>query len=1337
MDDLKKQYRAAARAAWSDGLLSPDELSHLDQLQGDLQLSDEDCELIDKSVFAGKARRDVVADPARAHSVACESRSRTIHGQPTRIETPALAGSERSSVMQSGAMIAGRYHVLECVGRGGMGDVYKVKDSQLRDVVALKVISPKLAQDSTALELLRSEVRMCKSLTHPGVIRVHDFMTDDEVGAFYTMEYFEGETLRQWLEGHAGGPTDLDKVRTIMSTAANALAYVHGKQRAHLDVKPENLMINADLEVRLLDFGIGKAVTSSGAVVDHWGAGTPYYMAPEQERVGAEVGLAADIYALGAILYEVITRVPPRGRFQEVHRLRPEVPMSWSRLISNALSPDPASRPVIAEVVKVIANDGIRLSLGARRDSGESLAELKRRATLADEDAWFDLGMHHFDALGEDYDPVESVRLFRLGADKLHASAVRQLGRCFEEGRGLDQDLEKASEMYGKAAAHGDADALFRYGHCLEHGVGQSVNTKRAADQYRMAAERGQLQAILRLSSAFERGDLPPLVVNYDKALEWLRIGVDMGSKEAMWRCGNVLLSHHDDAGAALDVWKSAAQLGHVDAMVQLARCLLEGLHGPKDVVVAWTLLEDASRLGSAEAMMLRARSYESGDAADVDLPRALDLYRAAAALGNVRGQYHAGRLEVLLATDRDEALAGLLRVKDAADQEDAEAMRRLPEVAADFASKAGDSKGVLEFLLIAAEAGIAIGQYRYGFALLQEDGQQSEGIQWIERAAVQGWADAQFALASWGDVIGAREAERWLQSALQNDHAEAQLLVGKRKMAEGDGEADIAEGMRLIEAAARAGSIGAAYEYAMVLERGDEASESDAIEWMRQAAERGNVMAMLQHGLACRDGQVEGSDLEESRHWLTKAATNGSAAAMHELASVVDEKSASMWVERAALAGHAEAQFKSAIRTDVADVSACDRTEWLRRAAAQGHAAALRSLAQDLLTQADLGKEDLPEALSLLARAVSAGDALAGQLMRDTLAGLEHASQGSGEQWRAISDAAHVGVDTAQYLMGRACEDDSGGNQNVQDALGWYRQAADQGYGPAQLEVARILMSGGSGVPCDRDGGLLWLEKAAESDVVEAQFLLGMEYTLRSSESASKCRGVDWLMRAAGAGHIEASYEVGRLFSDEQLVARAMRTARRFFSVASAAGHVKASICLARLLIDGVGGGADPETGIAILKQRASEGIAEAIAAYRLQVVLRAWRIGPWRAHAGGAMLRRARGRFKLRLHRIVGIESGLSRSGRLAEAAVGVHEEPNIDDDTFSKLVLPRRIRFAVAAGEVFSLTRPLLDRSILLDWRNAAWMLRPKAWGEFEMVTACFMMCALLVILMAMLV
>ncbi len=212
--------------------------------------------------------------------------------------------------LTTGSIFAERYRIIEELGKGGMGRVYRVLDKELKEEVALKLIKPEIASDKKTLERFNNELRLSRKIIHKNVGRMYELM-DHQGTRFITMEYVSGEDLRSSIRRF--GQLPIAKSISIAKQICEGLSEAHRLGVVHRDLKSNNIMIDKEGNVRIMDFGIArsleaKRITGSGVMI-----GTPEYMSPEQVE-GKEVDQRSDIYSLGVILYEMLTgRVPFEG----------------------------------------------------------------------------------------------------------------------------------------------------------------------------------------------------------------------------------------------------------------------------------------------------------------------------------------------------------------------------------------------------------------------------------------------------------------------------------------------------------------------------------------------------------------------------------------------------------------------------------------------------------------------------------------------------------------------------------------------------------------------------------------------------------------------------------------------------------------------------------------------------------------------------------------------------------------------------------------------------------------------------------------------------------------
>jgi zinc protease len=296
------------------------------------------------------------------------------------------------------ADLSGRYELIEEAGRGGMGVVYKARDRETNETVALKILKPEIAVDPVASERFINEVRLSRRITHKNVCRIYEFSRAGAT-AYLSMEYVEGESLRAIVDRM--GAVGLRKGVQIARQICSALHEAHAQGIIHRDLKPENVMLDKSGNVKVMDFGIARLMDASVTATAGGIIGTPAYMAPEQAE-GKEVDGRTDIYATGLILYEIFTGkaaftgdTPMVVALKQIREtpvaprtLESSLPWELDAVIMRCLEKDPAARFQSVEqldeaLAAVSAGNTTTGSLGRISATGTAPAPTPNRATAA------------------------------------------------------------------------------------------------------------------------------------------------------------------------------------------------------------------------------------------------------------------------------------------------------------------------------------------------------------------------------------------------------------------------------------------------------------------------------------------------------------------------------------------------------------------------------------------------------------------------------------------------------------------------------------------------------------------------------------------------------------------------------------------------------------------------------------------------------------------------------------------------------------------------------------------------------------------------------------------
>jgi len=243
--------------------------------------------------------------------------------------------------LTTGSTFAGRYQIIEELGKGGMGKVYRMLDKELKEEVALKLIKPEIASDKKTLERFSNELKLARKISHKNVGRMYELM--EEKGTRYiTMEYVPGEDLKRLIR--KVGQFSAGKTVSIAKQVCEGLTEAHRLGVVHRDLKPQNVMVDEEGNARILDFGIARSLKAKGITGVGVMIGTPEYMSPEQADV-KEVDQRSDIYSLGVILYEMVTgRVPFEG----------ETPLGIAMKHKSEEPPDP--REINSQIPENLSN---------------------------------------------------------------------------------------------------------------------------------------------------------------------------------------------------------------------------------------------------------------------------------------------------------------------------------------------------------------------------------------------------------------------------------------------------------------------------------------------------------------------------------------------------------------------------------------------------------------------------------------------------------------------------------------------------------------------------------------------------------------------------------------------------------------------------------------------------------------------------------------------------------------------------------------------------------------------------------------------------------------------
>ena len=796
--------------------------------------------------------------------------------------------------LAAGQKVFGRYILEAVLGQGGMGVVWRARDEELGNVVALKFLPEIVARDDTAVDELKEETRNALRLTHPNIVRIHHFERDGNIAAV-SMEFVDGVPLSKLRLAQPGKVFSVGKLAPLVIQLCNALDYAHGEAKVvHRDLKPANLLVTPDDRLKIADFGIARSLADThtrltGRPGDS--SGTLVYMSPQQ-LLGKTARATDDIYALGATLYELLTSRPPfftgdiatqvqtamppalAERRSELAIAGESIPVAWEETIAACLAKDPAQRPQTAGEVAA------RLGLTEARGTIEASSFLDKRSPAKGTERMksrmspkvlFVAGLAvlavgilayafwpkagpvstsvHFEPL--ETRPATAFDNAKAKAEKGDAKAQTELGQMYRNGNGVPKDYAEAVKWYRKAAAQGNAIAQDNLGWMYCGGDGVPKDRTEAVRWFRKAAEQGYADAQRDLGASYQVGDGVPK--DSTEAVKWFRKAADQGDYAALCCLGEILAKGDGvpkDSAEAAKWCRKGADQGYIDFERILGLKYRDGDGVPKDSAEALKWLRKAADDGDAFGQFFLGFMYGSGDDVPKDDAEAVKWYRKAADQGVAIAQC---------------SLGSMYANGDGVPKDDAEAVKWFRK---------------------AADQGYATGQLKLGWMISNGYGvpkDDAEGAKWLRMAAEQGNAMGQAGLGAMyglGDGVAkdSTEAVKWYRKAAEQGNAIAQIALGGM-YTRGEGvPKDSAEAVKWIRMAAEQGYARAEFVLGTIYFAGRDVPQdsTEAMKWYRKAAEQGLPEAQDNLGWGYAKGDGVPRDEIEALAWYNIAAAAG-----------------------------------------------------------------------------------------------------------------------------------------------------------------------------------------------------------------------------------------------------------------------------------------------------------------------------------------------------------------------------------------------------------------------------------------------------------------------------
>lgn len=750
----------------------------------------------------------------------------------------------------------GKYELLEELGRGGMGVVFRARHKLMDRTVAIKMLIDDLGRDETALQRFHVEAKAAAALNHSNIIRIYDFDVSQHGFPFIVMDYLQGEPLDVFLEREKH--MDWKRAQPLFIKVCEALGHAHRRQVVHRDIKPSNIMICVDDDEEekpvVLDFGIAKLFTAqTGKAANRLTKtgeifGSPLYMSPEQ-CLGQSIDPRSDIYSLGCLIHETLTGQAPFERSGFLQVILAHVNAPAPTLEESA--PDMVFPPRLTEIIgRAIAKDctqryetmqEFKKAL-AEVDLDKSPAPPARDTGAGDSGARKGLGFVSGFASGFASGMASGAASKAVSSAGSSASSAPEAITAKSDAGGAAQDgseVFEVSEVEGSppdaseeflrvlaAAKNGDAEAQYDLAWFYRKGdEGAPLDAKISFYWFLKSAEQGKPQSMNCVADMYQDGE--GVEESMAEAFSWRQKSAELGDALGQWNLGwhyNHAHGCDEDPDLTAYWYRKAADQGTPGAQADLGWCYMNGYGVEESDAEAFEWLLKAAEQGNGYSQVRVGRALKWGWGVEKDEKGAFEWFEQAASNGRLDGQHELAIMYFRGLGCRLDASEGYRQLRIAAQKGHPESQNYL---------------------------GLC---YEFGWHKIPIN--WNEAAVWYKKAADQNYADAEYNLGSIyeeGKGVDLDEdlALSWYRRGAENGSGSGMVALA-RFLGKGIAcEKDEAEAIFWLKKAAAAGDATGMYRLAMRIDDGrcKDAEGFDVMELFRKSADKENSDAQFEYG--------------------------------------------------------------------------------------------------------------------------------------------------------------------------------------------------------------------------------------------------------------------------------------------------------------------------------------------------------------------------------------------------------------------------------------------------------------------------------------------------------